>query len=629
MAALLTSSLTGPPKAPLAFRVGIVGHRPDRLTHADLPVLANVMSDLLTAIAHEVRAFPSAHPSLYDEAPPVLRAVSPLAEGSDRLFASEAIALGYELTCPLPFIQPEFERDFEDPRALEADSLRTFRDLIARAAQTTSLVRFQLDGDRADEPTAYGNGGRVVLNQSDILVVVWDGARLGKRGGTESTFDEALSRGVPVVWVDAHAPHRWQLLGRLPAPGAARATPSTTSKTKELGSLVRSLLDLPSVESGSGLAALLRFYAELKPLLNPAVVWRTFRTVFGGARWQRPEPTLKNFEAKVVSDFPNDMSSPSARLIDWLRPYYAWPDQLAIYFSNAYRGAFLLAYGLAAAAVGLALTPVAASWLGEPDHDKAIAAAIAEFVAIVAVIALIRRGQKREWHERWIDYRLAAELVRHLRMASLLGGERPFPQLAAHFAKYGHPGATWASWYVRAIERRCGLPDTTVDRDYLARSLRELTTLILGQVKYHQDMAAQSHRTERWLHRSGLWLLGATLLAGALHIAGSFVPGAPHSPELTGALIAMAAFLPALGASLAGVNNQGEFRRITKRSEAMAEHLKKLLAEAEAMTAADRAPIALRWSAVADLTSRVTQLMVNEVLDWRVVFLDRPLNPPS
>lgn len=587
------------------------------------------MHDVLAAIKLEVLAFQAAHRSLYDDAVPVMRAISPLAEGSDRILAREAIPHGYEVCCPFPFAQSEFERDFGPGRALEAGSLETFQQLLAQAERETALVRFQLDGDRDDEPTAYGHGGRVVLNQSDILVVVWDGARLGRRGGTESTFDAAQERGVPVVWIDAHAPHRWQLLQKPPAQGAGRATPSAQGTPEDLAKLVRSLLDLPGVESGSGLPALLRFYAERKPRLDPAIVWRMFRMVFGGAKWQRPELTLKVFEAKVSGEFPSDVSSASGRLIDWLRPYYAWPDQLAVYFSNAYRGAFLLAYGLAAAAVGLALTPVAASWLGEPDHNKAIAAAIAEFAAIVAIIALIRRGQKRKWHERWIDYRLAAELVRHLRMASLLGGERPFPQLAAHFAKYGQPGATWASWYVRAIERRCGLPDATIDHDYLARSLEELTALIRGQRNYHLAIAQQSHRTEKWLHRSGLALLDSTLAAGAFHIAGGFVPGVPHSPRWTGALIAMAAFLPALGASLAGINNQGEFRRIAKRSDAMAGHLEKLLAETAALTSANGSPGPLRWAVVADLTARVTQLMVNEVLDWRVVFLDRPLNPPG
>ena len=43
---------------------------------------------------------------------PVLQAVSSLAEGSDRIFAEEAVRLGYSLSCPMPFPRKEFEDDF-------------------------------------------------------------------------------------------------------------------------------------------------------------------------------------------------------------------------------------------------------------------------------------------------------------------------------------------------------------------------------------------------------------------------------------------------------------------------------------------------------------------------------------
>lgn len=59
-----------------------------------------------------------------------------------------------------------------------------------------------------DQSRAYHVAGDVVLNQSDLLIVVWDGERRNKRGGTEQTFDDALERGVPIVWIDAHAPQR-------------------------------------------------------------------------------------------------------------------------------------------------------------------------------------------------------------------------------------------------------------------------------------------------------------------------------------------------------------------------------------------------------------------------------------
>ena len=45
-----------------------------------------------------------------------MRVVSPLAEGTDRIFAEQALGLGFELCAVLPFPQAEFEKDFAPVR---------------------------------------------------------------------------------------------------------------------------------------------------------------------------------------------------------------------------------------------------------------------------------------------------------------------------------------------------------------------------------------------------------------------------------------------------------------------------------------------------------------------------------
>src|SRR4051794_36154237 len=157
------SEFLSPPRAPLAFRVGIVGHRPNRLAQADLPQLATVVRTVLATVKEEVNAI-RREGSWYDSAEPGLRAISPLAEGSDRLFAEQALDLGFQLCCVMPFPQDEYEKDFA-AGALEADSLGRFRRLLGLTS-----TRFELDGCRANSPGAYGAAGRTVLNQSDLLV---------------------------------------------------------------------------------------------------------------------------------------------------------------------------------------------------------------------------------------------------------------------------------------------------------------------------------------------------------------------------------------------------------------------------------------------------------------------------
>ena len=236
-----------PPRAPLAFRVGIVGHRPNRLGQADLKQLALCIDDMLRAVKAATLAVGRERTELYSSATPVLKAVSPLAEGADRIFAETALEAGFTLDCVMPFHQAEYENDFAEDKRLESDSLARFRGLVERTGS-----RFELDGTRSDDGDAYGSGGRVVINQSDLMIVVWDGERQGKPGGTEETFDDARKRGIPVVWVDCpHAPHSWQLLDRdAPAPrvpGGGRGSGRVGNRLPDHRSALRQTLELPRV----------------------------------------------------------------------------------------------------------------------------------------------------------------------------------------------------------------------------------------------------------------------------------------------------------------------------------------------------------------------------------------------
>lgn len=598
--------LRAPPKPPLAFRVGVVGHRPDRLGEADLGQLGRVIGGILEQTQKAVKAFAGEHADLFASGDPILRAISPLAEGTDRIFAEQALALGWELCCVMPFAQDEYENDFQPAVALEDDSLQRFRDLRSRAR-----VCFQLDGSRAEEAAAYGAGGRVVLNQSDLLIVVWDGQRQDKRGGTEETMDEARRKGVPVLWIEAKAPHEWQWMGMDPEPGSIRE-------------MVQGALALPAAaeppdsrraprdDPRQGLDG---FYKARMPGWCVAVPWKAFRDIVGDSRWPRLTCRVPPFEESVCDEWPRDRANPVAALVDTLRPYYAWTDKLAVLNSDLYRSAFLTVYLGAALAVAMALAPML--WAREGQIPLERLSAPLELGAILGVLLIVLLGRWRRWHERWLDYRLAAELVRHLRVVAPVGGARPFAQLPAHHGTYGSPAATWMDWYVRAVARSAGLPDAPVDRAYLAASLAHLHDLIEGQAGFHRNSARRSHIIERRLMAGVVVALSLTLVACLLHLAG----------VLSGPMVFLCGALPALGAALAGINNQGEFRRIAKRSGAMEERLNEMLEQVDRLRERiEDAPAGEAFAnRVRTLAQDSAQILVNEVLDWRVVFLDRPL----
>jgi hypothetical protein len=181
--------------------------------------------------------------------------VSPLAEGADRLVAQRALATGWTLRALLPFEATRYEEDFQGD-----GSVGEFRELLARA------VGVEVVPDQAPEPgvaspdsdaaspdpappdpappagghpgsgTApdlpYRRVGRALLDRVGVLVAVWDGLPPRGPGGTGEVVQEAVRRGIPVVWIGSGAPHELRLLepgvpgARVVGAGPAGALPS-------------------------------------------------------------------------------------------------------------------------------------------------------------------------------------------------------------------------------------------------------------------------------------------------------------------------------------------------------------------------------------------------------------------
>ena len=605
-----------PPKPPLAFRVGIVGHRPNRLQAADMVMLSDTIRYILIAVQDEVAEVERTQAALFAGSAPVLRAISPLAEGTDRLFADQALALGWHLCCVMPFPREEYEKDFLGDSALEADSLERFRTFLDSGDSAKRPTYLELDGSRVDQGLAYGTCGRVVLDLSDLLIVVWDGdTTQDKKGGTAETLAAARNAGVPVVLVDAKAPHHWLMA----------ADPGGLTCLKDVRWAVRDALTVPITKDyepsqfvhrkqGTPQKCLRKYYAETRPRWNAAVVWKTFRNVVGDLKFSIASCKVKAFEADVLADWPRDESTPAAALVNRLRPYYAWPDKLADLYADRYRSGFILCYLLAAAAVGLALLPLG---LGRVRLERLSCAL--ELGCIVLVLVLFLLARSRQWHERWLDYRLAAELIRHLRIVAPICGKPPLPPVPAHQAMHGLPEATWMNWHLRAVTRAMGLASAELDRKYLLDHLCQLRTYLKGQVGFHHNGERRGESIESRLHLGVGIVLGLTMLACVLHLVHATVPG--HL------LTFFCGFLPAIGGALAAINNQGEFRRIAKRSHAMHVSIARLIARIDSLETKMKTPEANAIAflpAVRELSENAADLLVCEVLDWRVLFLDRP-----
>ena len=173
----------GEGQLPFSLRIGVTGHR-------QLPDPAALLPAVRTAIQGLIERF------LGPGAEPALLVVSALAEGADRLVATEVLA-GPDATleAALPLPPGEYLGDFTGDA-----SKAEFNDLLGRAASVW-LAR-----PGASRSEAYERAGRHVVDRADVLIALWDGEPPRGRGGTATIVAYAREQGVPVAWVPTSGP---------------------------------------------------------------------------------------------------------------------------------------------------------------------------------------------------------------------------------------------------------------------------------------------------------------------------------------------------------------------------------------------------------------------------------------
>ncbi len=499
----------GPFVPGIAFRIGITGTRTLTEDPTRLARLTHQMRQLLVLVKAQAQALVGVFDS-YTPCPPLLRIVSPLAEGADRLVARLALELGYQLEVLLPFAQAEYERDFTSE-----ESLADFRALLDRAEGRV----LALDGGRGDDAAgSYSAVGRMVVRNCDLVLALWDGHPGKGVGGTADTVRFAARSGPPVWWVDAEGLQEPAWVETMTALRRPRTLPRCAEAAARLEAYVQGIITPPPLVAAVAEGVLgrpfRRYGVEIRSFLDERLplggimtdwLWGIERRVMNaaGLAGQWLDQRLPGHHAVTVplptppppclptSPLPGD---PVASYWDRI---YATPDKLAVEYANRYRSSFVLVAMLAAFAV--LFGNAAVLW---PNVKLELTAA--EFGALVLLICLVALNQQRHWHERWISYRLLAELCRKQRILGMLGWSLPLGETWRSVAGgQGHtegridakaePGS-WVSWYFHAVLRASPLP-----RGILAGTALEATRarisweLLDNQIGYH-EMAAERAR---------------------------------------------------------------------------------------------------------------------------------------
>lgn len=556
------------PVPALAFTVGIVGHRADRI--ADAGAVRARIGELMRAVDAALDGI--AGEGRHDGRQP-LRLVSALAEGADRLAASEAVDAGMVLDAVLPFPAGEYLRDFGDDA-----SKAEFQTLLGRAASV--LV---LDGAADSRAKAYEAAGMALLDNCDLLIAVWDGGPARGRGGTREVIEEAVRRAMPVLVVPPD--------GR----AASIRSPGAASRLIRLEDVAHEPLDnvstlVGNIVGGAGdpeSEADWRALADLppEPLVHGA--YPLLLRAAGVAPRKRKAPPRQAPAAP-------EPRSPLAEA-------FAWWDAAAIRGAQAFRSAVIVNFGLASLAIVLAASSVLAG-------DLKWLFVAAEVAVILSLLANAWHARRRRWQERWLESREVAEL---LRVASMLRSVGVGRGLAAS------AGGRWSGWYAAALARASAPRSADLSDPAVAAPL---VAEVSGQAEWNASTARRMHLAARRIERFGEILFVAVLTA-AIGWLILFLAAPALAHDLGYPLAAITAGLPAIATASYGIRVILDFEGTGERAQRIASGLKALLEYR------DEAPSSV--AALQDFARRSADIMLGDVAAWRLLAEARRLAIPG
>lgn len=671
------------PSSPrVRLSIGVTGHRGAHPLYVSNgtrieAVLAEVLATIDAAVAGAPMPF-----GANTVAPTRLHSM--LADGFDQAAAHAALARRWELVTPLPFgrtlnaainAQPTNASDARallsgaaaaDPatqaRADRIGALYASARLFELADHDATVAGSFLAAQEAPEDHARAQifsavssrrvalAARVMIEQSDLVIAVWDGVSHFLIGGTGHTVAAALELGAPVLWIDAGAPEAWRILQTPESlTSLTMPAPSAEERNAALTAIVRAVLspdaggathakDHAKPRGGQpaseGVASIARerWHARSNGLWH---AYRRIEALFGAdkgrsplrsltARYETPDAIATGSGAGVLAAanaLPGADASFAGRIETNVLRRFAWADGVSSHLSDVYRGGMVANFVLSALAIviGIAYLPFATA------DEKGYFAAV-EFLLLAGIIVITTLGQKRRWHGRWFETRRVAEYFRHAPLLLTLGVAR---------APGRWPRGTetsWPEWYARQGLREVGLPAIVVTKPYLRTALQSLLDEhVVRQRDYHHAKARRLTAVHHNLDRLSEALFVLAVISVALFLAlTGFALLADNVHEAVYPTTKMFTFLgvllPTFGASIAGIRYFGDFERFAAISEVTAEKLNAVHARITTLLAAgEDAP---DYGLVSDLAHAADDIVVSEIENWQAVFGGKHVTVP-
>ncbi|AUB82773.1 hypothetical protein [Candidatus Thiodictyon syntrophicum] len=687
-----------PPRPRALLRLGFAGRRV--LSAAQEETLDTTLAQVFAVIGRQLAALTPGVPvqvgrkppvsAFYARRPPLLRLVTGLCEGADTVAARVLDRLHIapdgagpdgagddcietELAAVLPFdlpsyrasrapdFHPEFDRQVARcAYVVVADGIYDKPDPDAAASERLALAS-QRRG------RAYRAQSALLLRHADLLVAAADPNAPAKPGGTLETVPAALACDLPVLFINTVRGGVWLIRPAEDLAGALAGPPCTDA---DLADLVTAILVGPDVGLAGADQAERQAHREGLRLLEEYFdgaaapprwrhtgerrrtlrewVWEQVTRRFADPKTQPPTPPRPRAAwwarawRRLAGRFAAPVAPPPVPRPPAFKDYRTRATALNYHYSGLYRGAFVLNYGLAVAAVALATAGLALLAVHHGAHWLAwslLGLAAAKLWLLIIISRNTHRARDEHWNDRAVDYRYLAERLRALLFLPACGAYRP-PAAAPprHAERCIHQSAV--DWLCDAIARGVSPTDPTDPApQILTLAPAAALDLVRGgwiaeQITYHDRTQGLMHRLDRFAEQAGarlsqavIWVVAFDLLLLVLYLTHRLPWADWIKHDLAPWLIFLAAVLPAAVASCNGLRFQGETRRLAERSKrlarvlggraAAAQGLAGRLAQARAQPATDPGA----WSLdILRLAERVAEDCLHEVADWSVLY---------
>lgn len=525
MQAASTQSDSGELLTPLI--VGVTGHR-------DLvPQETDVLEKLVIEFINELRGrFPHTP----------IRVMSALAEGADRLAAHAAIKCGADLHVVLPMPADEYMNDFET-----AESKAEFETLCERAEVFTLPVTGKTDQDAelsGDERThCYANVGMFISAHCHVLLALWDGVYSDKLGGTSQ-----------IIYF-----HHYDRL-----PGLSESVPRSslflTDVESDLVYHISCSRQHPRVDADPPLQCHW-FTTNAEPTGPEKMPERYVRVFQRGDAFN--DDIQRHLDAKEAPSS-TEADPPETNIrkaAERIRQAFDVADALANHFQNRVSMTMTGIYSLAA------LTGLAFVLFSEIDGLEFLIYAFLAFLMLGMILSII--AKKREWHRKYLDYRVLAEGLR-VQFYRAIAGIQAGGHTKFAYDNFLRQRDTELGW-IRNVMRVAGVaadaqPAETNDTglqfaiDHWIGSKQQP-----GQLQYYRRKAVQRARTNRVMDTIALACLWGGILA-ASYLA-FFVPD--DSLAIRDPLIVLMGVLPLVAGIAETYTQRKADRELTKQYQFM------------------------------------------------------------